>query len=563
MKKSAAISTLFLGTILMLFIVLASGSAIAQEEPGEGITNVKLSGTMVAGGDIFPYFDISADAAYVVYRADQETDQVVELFTVPIDGASLPIKLNHELPEDHAIDDVVLAPDSSRLVYGIEVEFSYVNKFIYSVPIDGSMPPIELDFTWHSELYWLNVSPDSYWVTGNITGEGLYRGPIDGSAAALPITDLFLMVPYAFCPDASMLVISGGIQSDSQRELFSLPFDGVSSPIKLNPVLDENEYVFGPEHLPNCDTIIFKIVFDEDGRRNLFSAPIDGSLPAVQLNSTLPVGGSVGSAEISPDGNGVVYMGQQDDPDVTELYFVPIDGSSQPSKLNPPMVSGGDVTALRIVPNGNYAVYRADQEVDGAHEYYRASLQGNPNVTKLSDHSTHGNSDYSLISSDSNRLVYLTQPISDTFNLYSVPIDASAPPIKLNPALTPGGSVKWAQISPDDNWVIYTADQEIDEVVELYAVPIDGSGPPIKLHPDLPSDHSVGLFRISPDGEWVVYIADQDQDEVYELYASTIPDAPSVTPSPTSTATATSTVTPTATLPAPENSIFLPITRRD
>jgi Tol biopolymer transport system component len=44
--------------------------------------SVKISGTLVAGGNVQYYsgFQFSPDGSRVVYRADQDTDEVIELY---------------------------------------------------------------------------------------------------------------------------------------------------------------------------------------------------------------------------------------------------------------------------------------------------------------------------------------------------------------------------------------------------------------------------------------------------------------------------------------------------
>jgi hypothetical protein len=73
---------------------------------------------------------------------------------------------------------------------------------------------------------------------------------------------------------------------------------------------------------------------------------------------------------------------------------------------------------------------------------------------------------------------------------------------------------------------VYTADQDVDEVYELYSVPIDASASPVKLNGPLVAGGDVLLeststlrVQITPDGTRVLYVADQDTDEVLELYS--------------------------------------------
>ena len=53
----------------------------------DGTEIIKLSGTMVAGGNVVD-FKVSPDGIYVAYVADQDTNNVFELYVVPVDKAA-------------------------------------------------------------------------------------------------------------------------------------------------------------------------------------------------------------------------------------------------------------------------------------------------------------------------------------------------------------------------------------------------------------------------------------------------------------------------------------------
>jgi hypothetical protein len=89
--------------------------------------------------------------------------------------------------------------------------------------------------------------------------------------------------------------------------------------------------------------------------------------------------------------------------------------------------------------------------------------------------------------------------------------------------------------------VVYAADELIDEVVELFSVPIDGSAPAVRIsgamvaggdvvYDDDGDDVHEG-FQISPDGSRVVYVrrpADQPDPGNSSACRSTVPRARSV-----------------------------------
>jgi Tol biopolymer transport system component len=133
-----------------------------------------------------------------------------------------------------------------------------------------------------------------------------------------------------------------------------------------------------------------------------------------------------------------------------------------------------------------------------------------PPYTTIDDATISPNSQYVVFTADID--------VDDQYNLYSVPITGSVP-VKLNPPLVAGGDVIYFSITPDSSRVIYIADQDVDERIELYNVPIAG-GPALKLNGPLVSGGNVGIkFSIAADTGRVVYTADQQSNDVIELYS--------------------------------------------
>jgi Tol biopolymer transport system component len=132
-----------------------------------------------------------------------------------------------------------------------------------------------------------------------------------------------------------------------------------------------------------------------------------------------------------------------------------------------------------------------------------------PAYTTIDDVAISPNSQYVVFTADID--------VDDQYDLYSAPITGNVP-VKLNPPLAAGGAVHFFQISPDSSHVIYRADQEVDERAELYSVPIAG-GPALKLNGPIVSGGNVSTFKIAADTGRVVYTADQQSNDVIELYS--------------------------------------------
>jgi Tol biopolymer transport system component len=80
-------------------------------------------------------FLISSDSSRVVYRADQDTGGVYELYSVSIVGTNR-VKLNGTLATNGNVSTFQISLDSGRVVYEADQDTAGVHE-IYSVPIEG------------------------------------------------------------------------------------------------------------------------------------------------------------------------------------------------------------------------------------------------------------------------------------------------------------------------------------------------------------------------------------------------------------------------------------------
>jgi len=76
---------------------------------------VKLNGAMVPGGTVGNYL-ISPDSSRVVYEADQQTDNVQEIYSVPLAGGS-GVRVSDPLVPGGFASLRAITPDSAFVVY--------------------------------------------------------------------------------------------------------------------------------------------------------------------------------------------------------------------------------------------------------------------------------------------------------------------------------------------------------------------------------------------------------------------------------------------------------------
>lgn len=322
-------------------------------------------------------------------------------------------------------------------------------------------------------------------------------------------------------PDGRRVVYAADQDIDGRTEQYSVPIDGGSTPIKLNPPVGGSG-VFSVLTRITADSTA--AVFRANG--NLFSAPINGGTP-VRLNRPLPAGGIVFSFQLSPDGSTVVYNADQDTDNVREIYSVPVAGGTV-TRLNASMTAGGNsFSSGRISPDGGTVIYRADQDTDEVFELYSVPISGG-SVTKLNpplpSGADVGDENFEFSPDGSTVVFAVTEGTLGRRALYSVPAQGG-PATRLTPPLVDGGRInflgfdRYRMISPDGSRVVYTADQDTDEQVELYSVPIEG-GTVTRLNtPLLPGQVVDSLHEISADGSTVVYqtFSESEPSEVFSV----------------------------------------------
>ena len=105
----------------------------------------KLSGTLLPGGVVLDGFLISPDSARVVFRADKDNDEVFELYSAPIATANATTKLSGTLvPSGDVFNDFQISPDSTRVVFRADKDTDGVLE-LYSVAIGGGGAMLDID----------------------------------------------------------------------------------------------------------------------------------------------------------------------------------------------------------------------------------------------------------------------------------------------------------------------------------------------------------------------------------------------------------------------------------
>jgi Tol biopolymer transport system component len=215
------------GAVMCLILLTLTAPAQAA------LVNQKLSGKMPSFGDVINNrpFQISPDGTAVVYVADQETESAFELWQVPIDGSSPPLRLSGLLPSEKGIEEFAISPDSSRVIYTAEQDTSGVVE-LYSVPLNGGTitklnSPLITDW----DVADFQISPDSSRVVYRAGYEdkfnsvfNLYSVPLAGGTVTKLNSDITPIgggvFEFEISSDSSRVVYQGDQQTDEVFELY-------------------------------------------------------------------------------------------------------------------------------------------------------------------------------------------------------------------------------------------------------------------------------------------------------------------------------------------------------
>jgi len=221
--------------------------------------------------------------------------------------------------------------------------------------------------------------------------------------------------------------------------------------------------------------------------------------------------------------------------DRNELFSVASDGSSPPLQLNAPLPAGADVdTEFLLSPDGQWVVALAEQLADNVRELFRIPVDGSAPPVRVSGALAAGGNVTrgTRFAPDGATLVYRADALADErFELFAVALEGGTPPVKLSGTLVADGDVQADfAFTPGGTHVVYRADAESDERFELYVAALDGSAGPTKISPPLVAEGDVRAgFVLTLDGSRVVFCADRDADEKVELLSTPLAGGPTLT----------------------------------
>ena len=197
--------------------------------PTTGGARVKLNGALATGGDVVANaITFSPDSAGVVYAADQLTDDVFELFSVPVVGG-VNTRLNAPFAADRDSTRSVRQSPTRRVVFRADQDTNDVFE-LYSVPIlGGATSKLNGPLVADGAIEIFKVSPDGsrvvYSASQNVVDRfELFSVPLSGGAVSAVSGALVsggsVNYNFVFSPDSRQVLYVADQDVDEVNELY-------------------------------------------------------------------------------------------------------------------------------------------------------------------------------------------------------------------------------------------------------------------------------------------------------------------------------------------------------
>ena len=451
-------------------------------------------------GDVFE-FKLTADGSRAVWLADADTNGVIEIYSRAADGTGPQVKLNDAFATSTSGDvaDFVISKDGSRVVWRADADTNEVME-VYSRATDGSGTQAKLNDVFTSgtagDAFTIQVNANGTRAAWLADGEAntrreLYGRATDGSGSqikfnATPVTSGDVDLDFQFTPDGTRIVWRADADRNSTYELFTRLADGSDAQAQINDeftATGPGGISTGWQISSNGARIVWIADAEARSRRELYSRAVDGSGAQVKINEPLAFDGDVTHLLISPDSSRVAWRedevpGPFQDGGVFELFSRAIDASSTEEQINADFVSGilGDVLPnFQFSADSSRLVWVADSNINQVFEVFSRPADASGPQIQLNSGFASGTDGDALtfqITPDRSQVVWRADAnINETYELFRRHIDGGDPQIQItdpDATLTNGDVVADFLIAASPSTVVFRADPETNNVFELF-----------------------------------------------------------------------------------------------
>jgi len=355
------------------------------------VTSNKLSGPLIPGGLLYGEILVTADSSRVIYKAQQQPDDVsASLYSSPIDGSTIAVRLNNPLGTNQFIrDGVRLTPDGQTAIFRVSHTQNFRFSLIYRRPTDGSETAVQLN-SQTDVPYFPTLSPDGAMVahiaaTATSQNQGvLFTSPVQGDGYnSIEISDPTQDVAggILFTPDSTRLIYRQFDNVTNHSDLFSRPTDASDTAVKLSNDGVSEQYVDSHYQITSDSS---QVIYTRETNQDIswYASPVDGSAnPTLLHQIDLSEDHSFDiDFELTQDGQFAIVMVRVDVNDVNDhgleqLFAMSTSNGNTMSLLNASAPNAfTSIDRFSIGPDSRTIYYLADQDTLGTYELFAATI---------------------------------------------------------------------------------------------------------------------------------------------------------------------------------------------
>ena len=359
--------------------VSGSGGSITAATP------VKISAPQPVGGGVVFGIPNFGNPDQVLYGANQDDPNKMDLYIVNLAAPGTSIKINADLTADQEIgDDIAASPDGTKVVYSLRtISTGTVDLYIVTISNPGVATKLNPDLVAGRKVEGLVFTPDSTRV--------IYGAQINSDAQELFVTELsnpgvatkadgppagadHVIQRLSVSRDGAKAFWVGGRSMIGQnKNLLSVSLNDLGNEVQVNEAFSPNGEVTDYDVSPDGNTVVYRGKTSFTDASNVYVVDLSAGAAAVVLMAALPPGtadqvnpdwASGGifafsglAVSLLDDGTVAMYNGPLDDADVVELYETPLNALQTSTKLNDALPLSGAVSFFRQSRDDTLVMY--------------------------------------------------------------------------------------------------------------------------------------------------------------------------------------------------------------
>lgn len=332
-----------------------SGSPITATSPA------KISPPQPEDGGVLFAIPNFGNPSEVLYFATQEDPQKMEIFLLDLNSPGTSTKINAELAANQEIEGGIATPDGTKVIYTVTTKIvpgsvETVDMYVVSIDNPGVATKVNPDLSDGSKVGEFQITPDSSRI--------VYGAQLNGTAEELFVTELsnlgvatkadgppsggdHVIENLRISQDGSRAFWIGGSGAlGAIRNLWTVSLNDLGNDVQVNEALASGARITDYDLSGNGTTIVYRKKDSSFQLSDVFLVELAGGIPgaAAQVNPDWAAGGSglapsFEGVTLLESGTVALYNGPVDDPDVSELYETPLDALQTATRLNDALTS--------------------------------------------------------------------------------------------------------------------------------------------------------------------------------------------------------------------------------